>query len=49
MRQNGRFGTHHEVFGAIGGHPRGAIGVAQLPLEACVEIERIAEVDPSTP
>lgn len=33
-----------EVFGDRGPHARTAIGVAQLPLGACVEIELIAEV-----
>src|SRR5260363_350449 len=33
-----------EVFGEAGKHARGAFGVAQLPLGACVEIELIAEV-----
>ena len=34
----------NEVFGDRGPHARSAIGVAQLPLGACVEIELIAEV-----
>jgi len=33
-----------EVFGDRGPHARSAIGVAQLPMGACVEIELIAEV-----
>jgi len=33
-----------EVFGDAGKHARSAIGVAQLPLGACVEIELIAEI-----
>lgn len=33
-----------QVFGAKGAHARGAFGVAQIPLGACVEIELIAEV-----
>jgi enamine deaminase RidA (YjgF/YER057c/UK114 family) len=32
-----------EVFGESGRHARSAVGVAQLPLGACVEIELIAE------
>ena len=32
------------VFGAAGQHARSAIGVAQIPQGACVEIELIAEV-----
>ena len=32
------------VFGEAGPHARSAIGVAQLPLGACVEIELIAEI-----
>jgi enamine deaminase RidA (YjgF/YER057c/UK114 family) len=46
---NGASELLREVFGAIGGHARSAIGVAQLPLGACVEIELIAEVAPSAP
>ena len=33
-----------ELFGERGAHARSAIGVAQLPFGACVEIELIAEV-----
>ncbi len=33
-----------EVFGPQGQHARSAIGVAQLPLNAAVEIEMILEV-----
>jgi enamine deaminase RidA (YjgF/YER057c/UK114 family) len=33
-----------DVFGPAGSHARSAIGVAQLPLGSCVEIELIAEV-----
>ena len=33
-----------QVFGDKGAHARSALGVAQLPLGACVEIELIAEV-----
>lgn len=33
-----------EIYGQKGAHARSAIGVAQLPLGACVEIELIAEV-----
>lgn len=36
-----------EVFGAKGAHARSAFGVAQIPLGACVEIELIAELDPT--
>jgi len=32
-----------EVFGECGRHARSAVGVAQLPLGACVEIELVAE------
>jgi enamine deaminase RidA (YjgF/YER057c/UK114 family) len=50
-----RFTEHHlvangasellqEVFGEKGKHARSAIGVAQLPLGACFEIELVAEV-----
>ena len=34
----------NQVFGDRGPHARTAIGVAQLPLGACVEVELIAEV-----
>jgi enamine deaminase RidA (YjgF/YER057c/UK114 family) len=33
-----------EVFGEKGAHARSALGVAQLPMGACVEIELIAQV-----
>jgi enamine deaminase RidA (YjgF/YER057c/UK114 family) len=33
-----------EIFGERGRHARSAIGVAQLPLSACVEVELIVEV-----
>jgi enamine deaminase RidA (YjgF/YER057c/UK114 family) len=33
-----------QLFGSNGAHPRSAVGVAQIPLGACVEIEMIAEV-----
>ena len=33
-----------EVFGESGKHARSAFGVAQIPLDACVEIELIAEI-----
>jgi enamine deaminase RidA (YjgF/YER057c/UK114 family) len=33
-----------EVFGGAGQHARSAVGMVQLPLGACVEIELIAEV-----
>ncbi|MBV9280762.1 MAG: RidA family protein [Chloroflexi bacterium] len=33
-----------EVFGEIGQHSRAAIGVCQLPRNACVEIDMIVEV-----
>jgi enamine deaminase RidA (YjgF/YER057c/UK114 family) len=35
-----------EVFGTAGGHARSAIGVAELPLNASVEVELIVEVNP---
>ena len=41
---NGASELLNEVFGERGPHARSAIGVAQLPLGACVEIELIAEV-----
>jgi enamine deaminase RidA (YjgF/YER057c/UK114 family) len=55
VNSTSRFTEHHlvangasellqEVFGEKGKHARSAIGVAQLPLGACFEIELIAEV-----
>ena len=41
---NGASQLFIEVFGEAGRHARSAIGVAQLPSGACVEIELIAEV-----
>jgi len=34
-----------EIFGDIGAHARSAVGVAELPLGAPVEIELIVEVN----
>jgi enamine deaminase RidA (YjgF/YER057c/UK114 family) len=55
VNSSSRFTEHHlvangaselfqEVFGEKGKHARSAIGVAQLPLGACFEIELVAEV-----
>ena len=41
---NGASQLLQEVFGPSGVHARSAIGVAQLPLGCCVEIELIAEL-----
>jgi enamine deaminase RidA (YjgF/YER057c/UK114 family) len=41
---NGASELLQEVFGAVGKHARSAVGVAQLPLGACVEIELVVEV-----
>lgn len=41
---NGASDLFVELFGEKGAHARSAIGIAQLPLGACVEIELIAEV-----
>ncbi|MEO8622767.1 MAG: RidA family protein [bacterium] len=41
---NGASELFMEVFGERGAHARSAIGVAQVPFGACVEIELIAEV-----
>ena len=35
-----------EIFGEVGKHVRAAIGVAELPLGASVELEQIVEVEP---
>lgn len=34
------------IFGDAGRHVRAAVGAAELPLNACVEVEAIAEVHP---
>src|SRR5882724_793751 len=55
INSTARFTEHHlvangaseflqEVFGEKGKHSRSAIGVAQLPLGACFEMELVAEV-----
>ncbi|HLK04241.1 MAG TPA: RidA family protein [Candidatus Acidoferrum sp.] len=41
---NGASELLQEVFGEKGKHARSAIGMAQLPLGACFEIELVAEV-----
>jgi len=41
---NGASELLQEVFGPSGVHARSAIGVAQLPLGSCVEIELVAEL-----
>jgi enamine deaminase RidA (YjgF/YER057c/UK114 family) len=41
---NGASELLREVFGDAGVHARSAIGVAQLPLGTCVEIELVAEL-----
>jgi enamine deaminase RidA (YjgF/YER057c/UK114 family) len=41
---NGASELLQEVFGKTGKHARSAVGVAQLPLGACVEIELVVEV-----
>jgi enamine deaminase RidA (YjgF/YER057c/UK114 family) len=42
---NGASELFAEIFGEQGKHARSAFGVAQLPLNACIEIELVAEVD----
>jgi enamine deaminase RidA (YjgF/YER057c/UK114 family) len=42
---NGASDLFQEVFGEQGRHARAAVGVAELPLGAAVEVELIAEVD----
>jgi len=55
VNSTARFAEHHlvangasellqEVFGEKGKHARSAIGVAQLPLGACFEMELVAEI-----
>lgn len=41
---NGASNFLAEVFGENGRHARSAVGVASLPLNACVEIEAIVEI-----
>jgi len=41
---NGASELLQEVFGEAGKHARSAVGVAQLPLGACVEIEIVAQI-----
>ncbi len=41
---NGASELFVEVFGERGPHSRSAFGVAQIPLDSCVEIELIAEL-----
>ena len=56
VNSSSRFTEHHlvangaselfqEVFGEKGRHARSAIGVAQLPLGSCFEVELVAEVE----
>lgn len=45
---NGASNLLGEVFGAQGAHVRSAVGVAQLPLSAPVEVEIVVEVDGPT-
>jgi enamine deaminase RidA (YjgF/YER057c/UK114 family) len=41
---NGASELLQEIFGDSGKHARSAVGVAQLPLGACVEIELVVDV-----
>lgn len=41
---NGASELMTEVFGDAGKHVRAAVGAAELPLNACVEVEAVAEV-----
>lgn len=41
---NGASDLIGEVFGANGAHARSAVGVAELPLDATVEVEIVAEI-----
>jgi enamine deaminase RidA (YjgF/YER057c/UK114 family) len=45
MVMNGASDLLLELFGEAGRHTRVAIGVSQLPLNACVEVDIITEVD----
>ena len=44
---NGASGLIGEVFGEAGLHARSAVGVAELPLDAPVEVELVAELESS--
>jgi enamine deaminase RidA (YjgF/YER057c/UK114 family) len=46
---NGASELFVDVFGERGAHARSAIGVAQLPFGACVEMDVVVEVTPSVP
>jgi enamine deaminase RidA (YjgF/YER057c/UK114 family) len=41
---NGASDLMVEVFGDAGRHARSTVGVAELPLDACVEVEAMFEV-----
>jgi len=43
---NGASEVFLEVFGDAGRHARAAVGVAELPLGACVEVALVATVGP---
>ena len=43
---NGASDLFVEVFGEAGRHARAAVGVAELPLGAPVEVELVAEIEP---
>ncbi len=44
---NGASDLLGEVFGDAGGHARSAVGVAELPLDAPVEVELVVEINDS--
>lgn len=43
---NGASELMTEIFGEAGKHVRAAVGAAELPLNACVEVEAVAECKP---
>ena len=45
---NGASELFAEVLGTAGQHARAAFGVAQIPFGSCVEIELVAELEPSS-
>ncbi len=45
---NGASDLLHEVFGQAGRHARTAVGVAQLPSGACVEVDAVFERSPAS-
>ncbi|MFI5323447.1 MAG: RidA family protein [Thermodesulfobacteriota bacterium] len=45
---NGASDLFYQIFGEAGRHARAAVGVAELPMNAPVEVELIAEISPES-